>query len=225
MIKKVILTPRTKIHTFETLQTRKSKWTLREGQFASVDYFSNKCRHDINNLGFNRNTKFFNLSSEERVALEDRRRCFGCLAGQPLPKRIFAATYWHFFYAKVDKDLSSSNQKFVNRTINDLKAVNQELPVTASNVIITTFRTSCINFLPHICKPNKPGWPTVFVCRCPTKLVSRYLNMQNYAIYRQIFTVIWEPKRSIKITDHFTCSSANVIYCITCIFCTMLHIG
>ena len=27
------------------------------------------------------------------------------------------------------------------------------------------------------------------------------------------------PKRSIKITDHFTCTSANVIYCITCIVC------
>ena len=24
------------------------------------------------------------------------------------------------------------------------------------------------------------------------------------------------PKRSIRITDHFTCTSANVIYCITC---------
>ena len=27
------------------------------------------------------------------------------------------------------------------------------------------------------------------------------------------------PKRSIKITDHFTCTSANVIYCATCILC------
>ena len=26
------------------------------------------------------------------------------------------------------------------------------------------------------------------------------------------------PKRSIKITDHFTCTSANVIYCITCTY-------
>ena len=33
------------------------------------------------------------------------------------------------------------------------------------------------------------------------------------------------PKRSIKITDHFTCTSANVIYCITCILCKKLHIG
>ena len=34
-----------------------------------------------------------------------------------------------------------------------------------------------------------------------------------------------EPKRSIKITDHFTCTSAKVIYCITCILCKKLYIG
>ena len=33
------------------------------------------------------------------------------------------------------------------------------------------------------------------------------------------------PKRSIKITDHFTCTSANVIYCITCTHCNKLYIG
>ena len=33
------------------------------------------------------------------------------------------------------------------------------------------------------------------------------------------------PERSIKITDHFTCTSANVIYCITCTFCKKLYIG
>ena len=33
------------------------------------------------------------------------------------------------------------------------------------------------------------------------------------------------PKRSIKITDHFTCSSANVIYCITCTLCKKLYIS
>ena len=54
---------------FETLQTRKSKWTPPEGQFASLDFFVTKCRHGINKLNFNRNTKFCNLSSEERVAL------------------------------------------------------------------------------------------------------------------------------------------------------------
>ena len=33
------------------------------------------------------------------------------------------------------------------------------------------------------------------------------------------------PKRSIKITDHFPCTSANVIYCITCTLCKKLYIG
>ena len=32
-------------------------------------------------------------------------------------------------------------------------------------------------------------------------------------------------KRSVKITDRFTCTSANVIYCITCTLCNKLYIG
>ena len=32
-------------------------------------------------------------------------------------------------------------------------------------------------------------------------------------------------KPSIKITDHFICTSANVIYCITCTLCKKLYIG
>ena len=32
-------------------------------------------------------------------------------------------------------------------------------------------------------------------------------------------------KRSIKITDHFTCNSANVMYCLTCTLCKKLYIG
>ena len=33
------------------------------------------------------------------------------------------------------------------------------------------------------------------------------------------------PKRSIKITNHFTCTSANVLYCITCTYCKKLYIS
>ena len=56
---------------FETLQIRKSKLTPPGSQPTSLDFFINKCRHDINKLNFNRNTKFSNLSSEERSALEN----------------------------------------------------------------------------------------------------------------------------------------------------------
>ncbi len=33
------------------------------------------------------------------------------------------------------------------------------------------------------------------------------------------------PERSIKITDHFSCTSANIIYCITCTLCQKFYIG
>ena len=33
------------------------------------------------------------------------------------------------------------------------------------------------------------------------------------------------PKRSIKITDRFTCTSVNVIFCITCTLCKKIYIG
>ena len=44
--------------------------------------------------------------------------------------------------------------------------------------------------------------------------------MQNLSL-----AFIHNVERSIKITDHFTCTSANVIYCITCTYCSKLYIG
>ena len=75
------------------------------------------------------------------------------------------------FYAKMQKDLTSENQKLVKDTIQNL-TVNQELPDTATNLIINTPRTSCIYFLPKIHKPNNPGRPIVSACSCPTELIS-----------------------------------------------------
>ena len=47
------------------------------------------------------------------------------------------------------------------------------------------------------------------------KLVFSLLTLARYR----------DPKRSVKITDRFTCTSANVIYCITCTLCNKLYIG
>ena len=72
------------------------------------------------------------------------------------------------FYAKVDKDLTATNQQIVKSTINDL-IVKQELPATASSLIITllelrvfTFYVKFTNltirvdllFLPVVALPN-----------------------------------------------------------------------
>ena len=47
---------------------------------------------------------------------------------------------------------------------------------------------------------------------------------QNMSFHCNIEKILG-PKQSIKITDHFTCTSANVIYYITCTLCKKLYIG
>ena len=109
-----------------------------------LDFFANKCRHDINKLNFNRNTKFSNLSSEERVALKnlsERKDIIVKAADKGGALVVWRADLYQkealrqlsdtSFYAKVDKDLTSTNQQIVKSTINDL-IVKQELPATAT---------------------------------------------------------------------------------------------
>ena len=103
------------------------------------------------------------------------------------------------FYAKVDKDLTSADQQIVKSTINDL-IVKQELPATATNLIIITPRTSCIYFLPKIHKPNNPGRPIVSACRCPTELISSYLDKIMAPIVKSLDNLIF----TMDITSLYT---------------------
>ena len=102
------------------------------------------------------------------------------------------------FYAKVDKDLTSANQQIVKSTINDL-IVKQELPATASNLIITTPRTSCIYFLPKIHKPNNPGRPTVSACSCPTE----HLDKIMAPIVRSLPSYVKDSQHALQIFRDF----------------------
>ena len=52
----------------------------------------------------------------------------------------------------------------------------------------------------------------------------RALAMQNLS-FRPKRRKTSGPKRSVKITDLFTCTSGNVIYCITCTLWKKLYIG
>ena len=147
---------------FETLQTRKPKWSPPEGQFASLDFFLYKCSHDNNKLNFNRNTKFSNLSSQQIAGQENlsKRKDIIFKTANKGGARLFDGPTLYqtealrqlsdtSFYAKVEKDLTSTNQQTVESTIDDL-IVKQELPAIATNLIITTPRTLCIYFLPKI---------------------------------------------------------------------------
>ena len=114
----MIQTPRTK--TFSR-RFRLEKWTPPEGQFASLHFFINKCRYDINKLNFNRNTEFSNLSSEERAALEnlskrkdlivkadDKGGALVVWRADLYQKEALRQLSDTYFYAKVDKDLTST---------------------------------------------------------------------------------------------------------------------
>ena len=138
-------------------------------------------------LNFNRSTKFSNLCSEERAALKNlskRRDIIVKAADKGGTLVVWRADLYQKealrqlsdTYAKVDKDLTSTNQQIVKSTINEL-IEKQELPAIATNLIITPPRTSCIYFLPKIHKPNNPGRLIISACSCPTELISSYLDL------------------------------------------------
>ena len=181
---------------FETLTAKKSKWTPPEGQFASIDYFIKKCRHDVHKLKPNCNTKLSNLSKEEWTALINLKNRNDLvikaadkggatvvwrtdLYQQEAIRQLSDST----FYTKVNKHLTPANQKIVKDTIQEL-ITKQELPVTAQNLIITTPRTSCIYFKPKIHKPNNPGRRT-------------YLELfrQSHDTHSQITTFIYQRQQ------------------------------
>ena len=106
------------------------------------------------------------------------------------------------FYAKVEKDLTANNQKIVKDTNQNL-IVKQELPATATNLIITTPRTSCIYFLPKIHKPNNPGRPIVSACSCPTELISSYLDKIMAPIVKSLTSYIKDSQHALEIFRDF----------------------
>ena len=104
------------------------------------------------------------------------------------------------FYAKIDKDLTSTNQQIVKSTINDL-IVKQELRGTATYLIITTARTSCIYFFPKIHKPNNPGRPIVSACSCPTE--PSYLDKIKAPIVRSLLSYVKDSQHALQIFRDF----------------------
>ena len=83
------------------------------GNFASLDFFTKKCRHDIHKLKFNRNTKFSNLSSEEWGALKNLRKRNDIVvkSADLYKKEALRQLSDTSFYAKIQKNLTSKNQK------------------------------------------------------------------------------------------------------------------
>ena len=165
-------------------------------------------RFDKNIFAF---TKTFECCPLKRCCYQSgrQRRHRSCLADRPLPTRTFRQLSDTSFYAKVDKDLTSANQKTVKKTIQGL-VDKQELPVTAKNLIVTTRRTSRIYFKPKIHKPNNPGRPIVSVCSCPTELICSYLDRIMVPIVKFLPSFIKDTNHTLEIFRDFNFSGENL---------------
>ena len=63
------------------------------------------------------------------------------------------------------------------------------------------------------------------ISRSQGKHPNQWISGYTCNVHVILVVKISGPKRSVKITDRFTCTSANVIYCITCTLCNKLYIG
>ena len=73
----------------------------------------------------------------------------------------------------------------------------------ATNLIITTPRTSCISFLHKIHKPNNPVRPIVSACSCHTKLIFCYLANIMVPIVRCLPSCVKDSQHALQIFRHF----------------------
>ena len=146
-------TKRTALTLLTKMFLKLSKFTNQNGPVHFFRFFREKNAVAISKNVFliYCNTKMTNLSTEEWAALKrccyqsgQQRRRGSCLADRPLPTRSFRQLSNTSFYAKVNRDLTSTNQKTVKKTIQDLTD-KQELPVTAKNLIVTTPTTSSMS--------------------------------------------------------------------------------
>ena len=78
-----------------------------------------------------------------------------------------------------------------------------QLPATASNLVITTPRTSRIFFLLKIHKPNNPGRPIVPAYSCPTEFISILLDKIVAPVVRSLPSHIKHSRHALKILRDF----------------------
>ena len=74
--------------------------------------------------------------------------------------------------------------------------INQ-LPATASSLVITTPRTSRIYILLKIHKPYNPGRPIVPACSCPTELISMLLDKIVAPVVRSLPSYIKDSRHAL----------------------------
>ena len=80
---------------------------------------------------------------------------------------------------------------------------NNELPPLATNLVVTTPRTSSFYLLPKIHKPGNPGRPIVSACSCPTENIAAFLDEITAPLVCNLQTYVKDTKHALQIFDEF----------------------
>ena len=200
---------------FAKYSSKVSSWTPPEGKFSALDHYIDLCRRQVSRSNFKKRTAYSNLSLTEKQAL-DRLSKRDDIVIKPADKGV-AVVVWartlyleeaqrHLsdarFYQRLNQDCTKKSQQTVKSVVHDLIGTC-ELPPTASNLIVTTPRTSQFYLLPKIHKPNHPGRPIVSACSCPTENISAYLDEVMAPLARGLSSYVKETNHVLQIFDSF----------------------
>ena len=128
-----------------------------------------------------------------------------CFAIMPFLKDVFFHDA-NVNHGRCQEMISGRQYGFREKIVLGLKKLvlgKRSYSATATNLIITTPRTSCIYFLPKIHKPNNLGRPIVSACSCPTELISSYLDKIMAPIVRSLPSYVKDSQHELQIFRDF----------------------
>ena len=176
---------------------------------------NDKCRREVNQIDFEYRLTRHNLSYNELQALRKLKNRTDVVIRQADKGGAFVV--WrtdlyiaeanrqladHRFYEKIPSDATQSSQEEVKSFIETAIGKNQ-LPPSATNLIVEHPRTSKFYLLPKIHKPGNPGRPIVSACSCPTELLALYLDHVTAPFVRSLDSYVKDTTHMLNILDSF----------------------
>ncbi|XP_078377902.1 uncharacterized protein LOC144661069 [Oculina patagonica] len=199
----------------ESLKPKRSKWTPPPGNFSALDHYIDKCRREVNQLDFKSKATRYNLTIGEQEALRRLRKLTDVVfraadkggAFVVWRKDLYLAEAYRQlsdgnFYQRIPEDATQENQNIVRSFVQRAIEAN-ELPPSATNLLVEHARTSKFYLLPKIHKPGNPGRPIVSACACPTEHLPSYLDKLTAPFVRQLDSYVKDTTHMLQLLDSF----------------------
>ena len=106
------------------------------------------------------------------------------------------------FYQKITGDATHNSQQVV-KTFSNTAIESNQLPPSATNLIVEHPRTSKFYLLPKTHKPGNPDRPIVSSCSCPTELLAVYLGHLTALFVRSLGSYVKDTTLMLNIRDSF----------------------